>query len=229
MKSHLAGYAPATALLGFMFEFGIGVPLCYKRAEKLYKQASETSIGLAQTRLSFLKTHGRGEIAINLKQARVYKLQIDECSDATRWLKLGAAHGLASAQFCLAICYYNGTSLPLDYERAFHLCERAAIQGLAVAMNVLGNLYTEGHGVTQDPLTGMIWYIQAAELREPAAIYNIGTLFERGLGVETSLPKALEWFRRAAYYGSVNAENVLGIFCEQGGESGFASLEGIRS
>jgi hypothetical protein len=35
----------------------------------------------------------------------------------------------------------------------------------------------------------------------------------------TNLSKAVEWFRRAAHYGSINAENVLGIFCEQGGET----------
>jgi TPR repeat protein len=50
-------------------------------------------------------------------------------------------------------------------------------------MNLLGNMYVEGQGVDGDPVIGMLWYMQSAESREPAALYNIGTLFERGLGI----------------------------------------------
>lgn len=59
-------------------------------------------------------------------------------------------------------------------------------------------------------------------MREAAAIYNIGTLFERGLAVDTNLSKALEWYRRASVYGSISAENIIGIFCEQDGDTNAA-------
>ncbi|KAI9008299.1 hypothetical protein BC832DRAFT_418551 [Gaertneriomyces semiglobifer] len=224
------GCVLALALCAFFREFGLEKGISdtaslkpvieredYQEAERLYMTAAAQGCGVAQARLAFLKTHGRPGIVIDLSVAeQMRKLCAAQGATAIRWLQLVASSGLASAQFCLALCYYNGIAVPENDVEAFHWCVKAADQGHAGAQNVLGNLYTEGSGCAKDPVQGLRWYIRGAEQREAAAIYNIGTLFERGVAVAHDERQAFGWYLRAARYGSINAQNVIGIFYEQG-------------
>ncbi|KNC98904.1 uncharacterized protein SPPG_05869 [Spizellomyces punctatus DAOM BR117] len=202
----------------------------YTLAERLYTMAASRGCGLAKARLAFLKTHGRPGIKINHAEAERWRKECaEQGKDAIRWLEEAAEAGIAAAQFCLALCYYNGIAVPEDDAVAFLWCEKAANQGHSGAQNVLGNLYIEGSGCTRNPTLGLRWYIKAAEQREAAAIYNIGTLFERGIAVEEDLSQALGWYQRAAKFGSINAQNVLGIFYEQGlGMSGPNEIRAVE-
>nr|KAJ3418811.1 hypothetical protein HK105_007809 [Polyrhizophydium stewartii] len=217
-RSLRAGNAEAAALLGFCLEFGLtGLAPSHRVAERLYALAGLRGSGFAQTRLAFLKTHGRPDIKISLLEADRWRAACGERNaGAVAWLEQAANAGLAAAQYCLALCYYNGLATGHDSALAFEWCRRAAMQGLPAAQNVLGNLFIEGAGCEPDAAEGLAWYVRAAEQREAAAIYNIGTLFERGIAVEADFRQAFEWYMRAATYGSVNAQNVLGIFFEQG-------------
>ncbi|TPX46141.1 hypothetical protein SeMB42_g00752 [Synchytrium endobioticum] len=222
LRSSLTGFVPATAVLAFLFEFGLAriapdYPTNYQVAEKLYTNAAAQESGLAQARLAFLKTHGRPQIQIDQSLAEAYRRACGKQGLlSVAWLSNAAEAGLAPAQFCLALCYYNGIAVLEDDTSAFRWCERAAAQGHAGAQNVLGNLYVEGAGCEVNPTIGLRWYIKAAEQREAAAIYNIGTLYERGLALEEDPNQAFQWYVRAAMFGSINAQNVLGIFYEQG-------------
>ncbi|XJO77538.1 hypothetical protein BDV3_002104 [Batrachochytrium dendrobatidis] len=218
LKSHLGGFPEATALLAFCFEFGLAeLQVDHILAERLYIQAATSNSGFAQGRLEFLKTHGRPDIKINHVESAYWRAKCGQNNCLARaWLITAAESGLAAAQFCLALCYYNGISTQKDYALAFQWCKQAAQQGLPAAQNVLGNLYLEGSGCTLSTAIGLEWYTKAAAKREAAAIYNIGTLFERGMGIEQNYGRAYEWYMRAASYGSINAQNVLGIFLEQG-------------
>ncbi|KAJ1561742.1 hypothetical protein HK405_002991, partial [Cladochytrium tenue] len=214
-----AGHAAATGVCGFFREFGLaGLDVDLVAAESLYTVAANAGSGLAQARLAFLKMHGRPGIIIDHRVAARWSQQCRRRGEsAVAWLRAGAAAGQPAAQFCLALCFYNRIGVAFDGTAAFRWCEAAARGGVAGAQNVLGNLHVEGTGcAAASARAGLRWYIRAAERKEAAAIYNIGTLFERGLGVEVDVVQALEWYRRAAAFGSVNAENILGIFCEQG-------------
>lgn len=190
----------------------------FRLAEKFYNQAAPKGDGLSRSRLTFLKMHGRPGIRINHQEANEWKEKLAKQGDAAlEWVKVVAERlNLPSAQFTLALCYYNGIAMKEDDKMAYYWCEKAAKSGHSGAQNVLGNLYVEGSGVTVDPTAALKWYMKAAMSREPAAIYNIGTLFERGLAVEEDLGQAFAWYVRAALFGSINAENVLGIFYEIG-------------
>ncbi|KAJ3414818.1 hypothetical protein HDV05_005975 [Chytridiales sp. JEL 0842] len=206
------------AILGFYNEFGMGgLDANFKEAESLYTEAAFHGCGLAQARLAFLKTHGRPNIKINHLEAERWKKACKSHGAASlTWLHSAASANVAPAQFCLALCYYNGIAIAPNDTQAFYWCESAAKLGHPGAQNVLGNLYIEGSGCNMDAQMGLRWYIKAAEKKEPAAIYNIGTLFERGLAVDEDPLQAFEWYVRASIFGSVNAQNVLGIFHEQG-------------
>ncbi|KAJ3332762.1 ERAD-associated protein [Blyttiomyces sp. JEL0837] len=217
-KARMAGLPLAFALCAFFEEFGMGgVDVNFANAERFYTEAANNNCGLAQARLAFLKTHGRPQIKINHTEAEKWKSHCKiQGETSVRWLRQASEAGVPAAQFCLALCHYNGISVPADDAEAFKWCEKAAIKGHPGAQNVLGNLYIEGSGCVMNATMGLRWYIRAAEKKEAAAIYNIGTLFERGLGVEEDTTQAFEWYVRASVFGSVNAQNVLGIFYEQG-------------
>ena len=55
-----------------------------------------------------------------------------------------------------------------------------------------------------------------AEKGEAAAQYNLGVLYDRGLGVEQDYEKAREWYRKAADQRYGRAEHNLGIMYESG-------------
>lgn len=189
----------------------------FTNAEYLYFQCALKGNGLSQARLTFLKMHGRPGIIVNHPVATYWKKECaKQGSNAISWIELAAKAGVPSAQFCLALSYYNGIAIEEDDNAAFHWCCAAAENNHSGAQNVMGNLFIEGSGCEPNAETGLSWYIRAAEKRESSAIYNIGTLFERGLGVDEDMPQAYQWYYRAATFGSINAKNVLGIFYEQG-------------
>ncbi|KAJ3122940.1 hypothetical protein HK100_011787 [Physocladia obscura] len=221
----------AVSVVAFFNEFGLAgmEEPDYLKAERLYNLAAGMGCTFALARLAFLKMHGRPNITIDQQLAEHYRTTLSALlrnnkprspSSSLSWLQILATNNHPAAQFCVALCYYNGIGTAKDKEldtNAYVWCQRAAVQGQAGAMNMLGNLHTEGAGGAQRiPALGLRWYIRAAEQRDAAAIYNIGTLFERGLGIERDTRIAAEWYTRAAVFGSINAHNVLGIFREQG-------------
>ncbi len=54
-----------------------------------------------------------------------------------------------------------------------------------------------------------------AEKNDPDALYNIGLLYMKGLGVKQDYRAAKQWFKQAAKYGSVDAAYNLGVMYKQ--------------
>ncbi len=93
--------------------------------------------------------------------------------------------------------YYEGQGVQQDYEQAAawfrmevnHGDEKPATtqrlrtladQGYAAAEDALGTLYFTGHGVPQDYLLAVAWYLKAANQGDPDAQNNLGALYEDG-------------------------------------------------
>ncbi|MBI1326198.1 MAG: hypothetical protein GC136_00975 [Alphaproteobacteria bacterium] len=90
--------------------------------------------------------------------------------------------------------------------------EKAAFAGKAEAQHDLATIYTAG---LQDVAVD---YKRAATLYEAAAYkdisnarYNLGVLYQQGLGVDKSIAKALDYYRSAALLGHPEARYNLGI------------------
>ncbi|KAI9005669.1 hypothetical protein DFJ74DRAFT_691674 [Hyaloraphidium curvatum] len=163
--------------------------------------------------------YGRPGVPINQADARTWRKRLSRRGRrALHWLKLAADAGIPAAQFCLASCFYNAIGTRKDDRRAFIWAGRAAARGHPGAQNLLGMLYVDGipPDVPADPQTGLRWYIRSADQGEAAAIYNIATLFERGVAVEEDPAKAFRFYLRASEYGSISASNIVGLFYEQG-------------
>ena len=90
--------------------------------------------------------------------------------------------------------------------------EDKAFAKIPEAQHDLGALYTAGQaGVTQNYERAGFWFEKAAEQGIGNAAYNLGVLYQQGLGAEQDLQRALDWYRRAAQLGHPEAQYNLGI------------------
>lgn len=90
--------------------------------------------------------------------------------------------------------------------------EDKAFAKIPEAQHDLGALYTAGQaGVIQNYERAGFWFEKAAEQGIGNAAYNLGVLYQQGLGTEQDLQRALDWYRRAAQLGHPEAQYNLGI------------------
>jgi TPR repeat protein len=96
--------------------------------------------------------------------------------------------------------------------------EIKAFSGVPEAQHDLAAIYTAGHGgVTVDYDRAVFWFKEAATSGVANAQYNLGVLYQQGLGVPKDIPKTVQWYRAAAKKNHPEAQYNLGI----------ASIEGI--
>ncbi len=62
-------------------------------------------------------------------------------------------------------------------------------------------MYSEGDGIAQDFKQAYKWYSQAALLGDARALYNLGTLYANGEGVERNWDRAKMYFKQACKAG----------------------------
>jgi TPR repeat protein len=122
----------------------------------------------------------------------------------------------ASAQYDLAVRYYQGQGDVQDYPKALQLFTVAAEQGHPEAQYKLGVMYSFGQGVVHDPSVAVKWFQLAAKQDLPAAQYCLGVMYSTGQGVPQDLTAAAQWYTRAAEGGSVAAQFMLGLVYSKG-------------
>ena len=113
-------------------------------------------------------------------------------------------------QVCVGTCYYHGTIVEQDYEKAAKWYRKAAVQGDMMAQNDLGNCYYHGNGVKQDYAEAVKWYTRAAEQGYSYAQNNLGNCYYHGNGVKQDYAEAVKWYTKAAEQGYSYAQNNLG-------------------
>jgi len=106
--------------------------------------------------------------------------------------------------------YYDGKDVPQDYAKALEWHTKAAVQGLAKAQHILGNMYQHGQGVPQNFAKALEWYNKAAEQGFSRAQNNMGHLYQFGKGVLQDYGKATECYNKAAEQGLAEAQHNLG-------------------
>ena len=84
--------------------------------------------------------------------------------------------------------------------------ERAAAQGRASAMSLLGWAYSTGSLVQRDDKRAFGYFMDAAKLGDAAAQNNVGQLYETGRGAPVNAGEAFAWYQRAAEAGLGSAQ-----------------------
>jgi TPR repeat protein/serine/threonine protein kinase len=134
-----------------------------------------------------------------------------------------AAKGHAAARVWVGRLTFLGQGVRKDEVEGLRLVKEAlpdvhkkAGAGDVDAMALLGALYADGMGVTQDERQAFSWFEKAAEKGDPFAMDSLGVAFARGLGVDQDHQAAAFWYEKAAEKGDTFATFHLGEACSVG-------------
>ncbi len=98
--------------------------------------------------------------------------------------------------------------LPIEYQEL----ETMAFDGVHDAQHDIAALYIVGkNGVAQDYTRAAYWFDKAAQGGIANATYNMGVLYQQGLGVKQDIAQAVRWYISAADQGHGEAAYNLGI------------------
>ena len=121
------------------------------------------------------------------------------------WYKKGDLHGNTECERMLGCLYFQGVGVERNLDTAMQYFEKAAAKGHAAAQNGVGRCHYE-KGRYEEAFK---WWTKAAAQGDMYAEYNIGLCFENGRGVTKDIPKAIEWYAKAAEKGYACAAKAL--------------------
>ncbi|MFD1265341.1 tetratricopeptide repeat protein [Thauera mechernichensis] len=101
-----------------------------------------------------------------------------------------AASGDLLAKVELGRMYMYGWGVQKDYKKALSLLWEAAKQDHPVAQQALGYFYASGYAFEPDNDFTFFWFRRAAKNGMVLSMFNIGTAYEKGLGVQKNLVAA---------------------------------------
>ena len=97
-----------------------------------------------------------------------------------------------------------------DYAEAAYWYRLAANDFEAKGFTNLGTLLVRGRGVDKpNPEDARLLWLSAAARGEPVAMFDLGTMYERGIGVATDPNAAKRWYGLAAAKGHAQARDAL--------------------
>lgn len=88
-----------------------------------------------------------------------------------------------------------------------HLTRPSGENGRAAYL--VGALFENGDGVSQDDREAFFWYERGAQLGDSDAMNRLGLLYAEGRGVKQDNEKAVEWLEKSAETGCENAQTNL--------------------
>lgn len=95
--------------------------------------------------------------------------------------------------------------------------EQGAFDGLGEAQHDLATFYVSGQdGVEVDFIRAAYWFQQSAAAGVANAAYNLGVMYQQGLGVGPDVNMALKWYMEAAQLGHPEAQYNLGVAYAEG-------------
>lgn len=216
-----AGDGSAACQLGDLYREGKVVKQDWKAAFHWYERGSLLGDPKAQNNLGTMFLNG-------------ISCQADK-QQAIFWYRKSAEQGCATAQWNLAKRYYHGDGIEQDFAEAYDWFGKAAAQGITEASCEMGTMHRFGQGVERNFLVAAKFHLIAAEDGDSVACGNLSEyrsdleslalsgsqrasfylhkMYNRGFGVEVSLPLAWTWILCAWKHCSADpdalfAENV---------------------
>ena len=96
-----------------------------------------------------------------------------------------------------------------DFARAVSILKPLAKKGDKQAQYQLAVLYSNGQGITEDPVKAAQWMLKSARQGYKRAQYTMGVFYEEGAGVKTNRDQAIHWYNIASKQGHNNAKKRL--------------------
>ncbi len=131
---------------------------------------------------------------------------------ALKYFHRAADKGSLAAARLLAWKFANGIGVDVDSEAAAYY--EGLVQGnsSAATLTKIDWLILEGPAFSRNYPKALAWNLRAAKQEDPIALYNLGVIYERGLGAEADPEQALAWITRAAEAGHPTAQWMLGLY-----------------
>ncbi|XP_072173169.1 protein sel-1 homolog 1-like [Diadema setosum] len=215
------GYVDGQLHLGTMYYSGLGVKRDYKMAVKYFNLASQSGHILGIYNLAQMHATGTGVMRSCHTAVELYK-NVAERGEWSRLLEsarkayverkipsalmlysFAAELGYEVAQSNVAFLLDKGEAnmfgLNETYQRALLQWQRAAAQGYTHARVKLGDYHYYGFGTEVDYETAALHYRLAFEQQHNAqAMFNLGYMHERGLGLKRDIHLAKRFYDMAA-------------------------------
>lgn len=125
-------------------------------------------------------------------------------------LRSRAENGDSVAQAELAFRYRDGKGVAKNDAESMKWAHRAADAGNADALDFVGFTYLRGAVVKRNPAVAF-GYFKAAANDSAQAAFNLGQCYFGAQGTEQDIPKALEWWKKAAERGHGRAASTAAM------------------
>ena len=188
--------------------------------DKLGERNEETSIAkYTQALQGFLQIEPNSKKLKPYVQYRIGKMFCyglgteQDYEKAFEWFERSAKQKNKFAQFSLANLYYYGSGVEKDLSQAFLWYQRSSSQGQPYAAYSIAQMYRYGEYVTKDNDTAQRYYKQALsgflkiesdDMANDDLFYKLGQMFKLGLGTDSDVTKAIEYFKRSAEMNNKN-------------------------
>ena len=196
------GDGRAQAVLGLMFERGLGTATNTGQAIQWYEKAADQ--GLIPALMDLGGRYFRGD---GVKRDPARALQF--------WQKSADA-GVREAQFNLGLAYARGLGAKKDDAAAAKWFERAAQAGYVPAEFAWATCLSAGLGTKRNEQGAVQWFRKAADHGFSLAAYNLGLIYENGMGLPPNPQEAIRWYRMAAAKGSFQSRPSVTPFGQAG-------------
>ena len=217
--------------LGWLYENGLGVEKNLTKAAELYQTAvtkgikngaKQKNIEEAQRRLANINALIKANEKQTLQEAPVdAEAQIKLANESYKkknykqaidLYRKAAEQGNIAGQYNLGIMYEKGLGVKKDATQAIAWYQKGANQKDKDSLRNLINAQIKLAGqFYQDKnfKDSVLWYRKVADLGSAVGQYNLGILYEKGLGVAKDDNQAHSWFQKAADQGDADAIKKL--------------------
>ena len=124
------------------------------------------------------------------------------------WETLAAANDPISAHSA-GVLFANGLGVKQDQAKAFTLFLQSAHAGYAPAQYDVGRSYFNGEGTEVNYIEAVKWWTKAADNKNVRALFNLATLYRKGIGVPRDKSLARRYYKLAADLGDSRAKAFL--------------------
>jgi TPR repeat protein len=207
------GVTDAYYRVGVLYEEGRGVEQNYRLAADMYHKATEKEHEDACYRLGRLYQYGNG-VGLNYLKAYQFYKKAQEMGQAE-------AHEILNITLETTLASNGDTEVkPLghlsqEYQDSLSMCKYVANHGDIEIQFHVGFAY-EYIVSKPDYVEAFNWYSMAAESSHREAIYYLGLLYEKGLGIPQDYQKAIQLYNYAGHLGSDKALYQLGVAYHDG-------------
>ena len=231
-RSAELGFDASMPVIGTMYRDALGGDEDHAEAAKWFSVAAEKGNPFSQNALAECYENGwgldedvskallwyRSSAELNYVPAmrnlgRVFENGIGVEANPRRafdWYSRAAEKDDVESQFKVGLAFLKGNGVVHSREYALEWLTKAADEGHANAMREIASFYFGAGDEKEDELSlAAAWYRKAANKGDIDAQFSLGSMFEKGQGLDRDKDQAIVWYRAAARQGHTESQKRL--------------------